>query len=190
MTPNEKEMTPQEELKETTEQCETTDNVEETAANEEVQQEQDPMAELQAKYDALHNDYLRLMADFDNYRKNVQKEKQSLLKYGSEGVLTKLLPVIDDFDLAIKSLDAAQDIESVKEGVGLIYKKFMTFLEQQDVKPIPAAQGDDFDDSIHDAMTTFPAPTPELKGKIVDCVTQGYKMGDKVIRYSKVVVGQ
>lgn len=159
-------------------------------AEEQGGEESDGMKALQKEYDDLHNSYLRLLADHENYRKNVQKEKQSLLKYGTEGVLTKLLPIVDDFELAIKSLDHATDIEAVREGVHLIYKKFTTYLDQQGVKPVPAEQGDAFDDNIHDAMTMFPAPTPELKGKIVDCVTKGYKLGDKVIRYAKVVVGQ
>lgn len=152
--------------------------------------ETDVVKTLQKEYDDLHNRYLRLLADHENYRKNVQKEKQSLLKYGTEGVLTKLLPIVDDFELAMKSLDGATDVEAVREGVHLIYKKFVTYLDQQGVKSVPAEQGDAFDDNIHDAMTMFPAPTPELKGKIVDCVTKGYKLGDKVIRYAKVVVGQ
>jgi molecular chaperone GrpE len=150
----------------------------------------DPTAELQQKYDALRNDYLRLMADFENYRKNTLKEKQNLLKYGGEETIKKLLPVIDDFERAMASLETATDIASVKEGVGLIYTKFTGYLDQNGVKSIPAAPGDAFDDSKHDAMTMFPAPTPELKGKIVDCVTKGYTLGDKVIRYAKVVVGQ
>jgi molecular chaperone GrpE len=130
------------------------------------------------------------MADFENYRKNTLKEKQNLLKYGGEETIKKLLPVIDDFERAMTSLESATDVESVKEGVGLIYTKFTAYLDQNGVKAIPAAAGDVFDDSKHDAMTMFPAPTPELKGKIVDCVTKGYTLGDKVIRYAKVVVGQ
>ncbi len=148
------------------------------------------LAELQQKYDVLRNDYLRLMADFENYRKNMLKEKQNLLKYGGEETIKKLLPVVDDFERAIASLDNAADMEAVKEGVHLIYAKFVKFLEQSGVEVIPSAQGDTFDDNLHDAMTMFPAPTPELKGKIVDCVTKGYKLNDKVIRFAKVVVGQ
>lgn len=148
------------------------------------------LAELQQKYDVLRNDYLRLMADFENYRKNMLKEKQNLLKYGGEETIKKLLPVVDDFERAIASLDTAVDMDSVKEGIHLIYAKFTKFLEQSGVEAIPSAQGDTFDDNLHDAMTMFPAPTPELKGKIVDCVTKGYKLNDKVIRFAKVVVGQ
>ncbi len=164
----------------------------ETAAENPAAEEAaaDPLAELQQKYDALRNDYLRLMADFENYRKNTLKEKQNLLKYGGEETLKKLLPVVDDFERAMASLENATEIEAVKEGVHLIYSKFTAYLDQNGVKPIPAQPGDPFDDSKHDAMTMFPAPTPELKGKIVDCVTKGYTFGDKVMRYAKVVVGQ
>lgn len=149
-----------------------------------------PQEDWQQKYEALRGDYLRLMADFENYRKNMLKEKQNLLKYGGEETLKKLLPVVDDFERAMASLETATDVASVKEGVSLIYTKFTGYLDQNGVKAIPAAPGDAFDDSMHDAMTMFPAPTPELKGKIVDCVTKGYTLGDKVIRYAKVVVGQ
>jgi molecular chaperone GrpE len=180
-----------EELKQDAPQAETPQTeAQPTEADAQADQPADAQAELQQKYDALRGDYLRLMADFDNYRKNTLKEKQNLLKYGSEETLKKLLPVIDDFERAMASLETATDVASVKEGVGLIYTKFTAYLDQNGVKAIPAAPGDAFDDSKHDAMTMFPAPTPELKGKIVDCVTKGYTLDDKVIRYAKVVVGQ
>ena len=130
------------------------------------------------------------MADFENYRKRTLSEKQDLLKYGGSETLKKLLPVIDDLERAIDAMEKTDDVASVKEGVNLIYSKFKTYLEQNNLTVIPAAMGDDFNDDIHEAMTMFPAPTPELKGKIVDCVTKGYKLNDKVIRYAKVVVGQ
>ncbi len=169
---------------------ETGETASQAASGEDEAAAADPLAELKQKYDALRNDYLRLMADFENYRKNTLKEKQNLLKYGGEETIKKLLPVVDDVERAIASLDHAADMEAVKEGVHLIYAKFTKFLEQSGVEVIPSAQGDTFDDNLHDAMTLFPAPTPELKGKIVDCVTKGYKMNDKVIRFAKVVVGQ
>ncbi len=139
---------------------------------------------------AAHKDaYLRLMAEFDNYRKNTAKDKQALLKYGGEGVLKELLPVIDDFERGLASLGTSDDLEGVKQGVELIYQKFTGFLAKNKVTEIPAAAGDDFDDTLHEAITTFPAPTPDLKGKIIDCPTKGYKLDDKVIRFAKVVVG-
>ena len=188
MTPNEKEMTPQEELKETTEQCETTDNVEETAANEEVQQEQDPMAELQAKYDALHNDYLRLMADFDNYRKRTIKEKADLIKNAGERIITDFLPIVDNFERALESMKTAEDVDAVRQGVELIYNQVMSMMKSNGVAVIETENAP-FDTEFHEAITTIPAPTPEMKDKIVDCTTKGYTMNEKVIRHAKVVVG-
>ena len=151
---------------------------------------EEQIEELQKQLAAQKDAYLRLMADFDNFRKNSLKDKQNLIKYGGEDALKKLLPVIDDFERAIASLEKSDDIAGVKEGINLIYSKFQSYLEQNKLTVIPAEMGDDFDESIHDAMTLFPAPTPELKGKIVDCVTKGYKLDDKVIRFAKVVVGQ
>ena len=151
---------------------------------------EEQIEELQKQLAAQKDAYLRLMADFDNFRKNSLKDKQNLLKYGGEDALKKLLPVIDDFERAIDSMEKSDEITSLKEGVNLIYGKFKTYLEQNNLTVIPAAMGDDFDESIHDAMTLFPAPTPDLKGKVVDCVTKGYKLNDKVIRFAKVVVGQ
>lgn len=152
--------------------------------------------ELQEKYDlleqknqTLQNDYLRLMAEFDNYRKRTLKEKADLLKSGGEDVIKKLLPVIDDFERAIDALEKSDDINAVKEGVNLIYNKFKAYLESNNVKEIPSI-GESFDTELHEAITTFPAPTPEQKGKVIDCMTKGYKHNDKVIRYSKVVVGE
>lgn len=166
-------------------------NVQEQPAeekNEPTPEEQ--IEELQKQLAAQKDAYLRLMADFDNYRKNALKDKQNLLKYGGEDAFKKLLPVIDDFERAIDHMEKSDDIASLKEGVKLIYSKFKTYLEQNELTVIPAEQGETFDDSVHDAMTLFQAPTPELKGKIVDCVTKGYKLKDKVIRFAKVVVGQ
>lgn len=151
---------------------------------------EEQIEELNKQLAAQKDAYLRLMADFDNYRKNTAKDKQNLVKYGSEDALKKLLPVIDDFERAIAHLDKSEDMEAVKEGINLIYGKFQNYLTQNDISVIPAEQGAEFDDNIHEAMTMFPAPTPELKGKIVDCVTKGYKLKDKVIRFAKVVVGQ
>ena len=157
---------------------------------QEAQETPEERIEALEKEVAAHKDaYLRLMAEFDNYRKNTAKDKQALLKYGGEGVLKELLPVIDDFERALASLEKSDDIEGVKEGVNLIYQKFIGFLTKNKVTEIPAAAGDKFDDTVHEAITTFPAPTPDLKDKIIDCPTKGYKLDDKVIRFAKVVVG-
>lgn len=151
---------------------------------------EEQIEELQKQLSAQKDAYLRLMADFDNFRKNTLRDKQNLLKYGGEDAFKKLLPVIDDFERAIDHMEKSDDINSLREGVNLIYSKFKTYLEQNELTVIPAEMGETFDENIHDAMTLFPAPTPELKGKVVDCVTKGYKLKDKVIRFAKVVVGQ
>ena len=151
---------------------------------------EEQIEELQKQLAAQKDAYLRLMADFDNFRKNTLRDKQNLLRYGGEDAFKKLLPVIDDFERAIDHMEKSDDINSLREGVNLIYSKFKTYLEQNELTVIPAEMGETFDENIHDAMTLFPAPTPELKGKVVDCVTKGYKLKDKVIRFAKVVVGQ
>lgn len=162
---------------------------EETASQAEISVEEQ-IAALEAKIKGQQDDYLRLMAEFDNFRKRTLKEKQDLHKYGAEETVKKLLPVIDDFERAIQHNEQADDIEAVKEGFNLIYQKFQSFLSSCKISEIPAAQGDAFDEEIHDAMTMFPAPDESLKGKIIDCPTKGYKLEDKVIRFAKVVVGQ
>ena len=159
------------------------------SAQDELNKMTERCDELQKKYDDMHNDYLRLMADFDNFRKRTLREKADLLKNGGEDTLKKLLPVIDDFERALGALESSDDIQAVKEGVELIYTKFKNYLEANGVKEIPAT-GEDFDTEIHEAITTFPAPTSEQKGKVIDCMTKGYKLNDKVIRFAKVVVGE
>ena len=173
-------------------QTETTEAQAQEQPAEEVKEvtPEDQIEELQKQLAAQKDAYLRLMADFDNFRKNTLRDKQNLLKYGGEDAFKKLLPVIDDFERAIDHMEKSDDINSLREGVNLIYSKFKTYLEQNELTVIPAEMGETFDENIHDAMTLFPAPTPELKGKIVDCVTKGYKLKDKVIRFAKVVVGQ
>ncbi len=167
-----------------------TENTEEKSEEKKELTPEEKIAELEKQLEEQKKSYVYLMADFENYRKRTLSEKQDLLKYGGSETLKKLLPVIDDLERAIDAMEKTDDVASVKEGVNLIYSKFKTYLEQNNLTVIPAAMGDDFNDDIHEAMTMFPAPTPELKGKIVDCVTKGYKLNDKVIRYAKVVVGQ
>lgn len=173
-------------------QTETTEAQAQEQPAEEVKEvtPEEQIEELQKQLAAQKDAYLRLMADFDNFRKNTLRDKQNLLKYGGEDAFKKLLPVIDDLERAIDHMEKSDDINSLREGVNLIYSKFKTYLEQNELTVIPAEMGETFDENIHDAMTLFPAPTPELKGKIVDCVTKGYKLKDKVIRFAKVVVGQ
>lgn len=133
--------------------------------------------------------YLRLQAEFDNYRKRTLKEKAELIKAGGEDVLKGLLPVVDDLERALKAVDTAVDLQAVKEGIVLITSKFTDFLASKGVKAIEA-QHADFDVDLHEAITKIPAPAPELKGKVVDVIVKGFTLNDKVIRYSKVVVGE
>ena len=149
---------------------------------EELKQSKEKIKEFQDKY-------LRLSAEFDNYRKRTLKEKMDLTKYASEDVLKDLLPVIDDFERAFNNIDNAKDCNAVKEGIGLINNKFKEFLSQKGLKEIEAIN-QDFNMDLHEAVTKIPAPEEKLKGKIVDVIEKGYMLNDKVIRYSKVVIGE
>ncbi len=144
--------------------------------------------ELQDKYNELNDKYLRLSAEFDNYRKRCLKEKTDLIKSAGEDILLNILPVMDNFERAMKSLDENPDIDSVKEGVHLIYNSFKDFLSQKGIKEIEAI-GEDFDTDKHEAISQIPAPNEEQKGKVIDIVEKGYELNGKIIRFAKVVVG-
>lgn len=141
------------------------------------------------KLSKLSDDYLRLMAEYDNYRKRTLKEKSELIRNGGEKVLKDLLPVVDDLDLALQNIDKAEDITAVREGIRLIHSKFVDYLSRQGVKAIET-EGKPFDEELHEAIATFPAPTEEQKGQVIDCVKKGYTLNDKVLRHASVVVGQ
>lgn len=147
------------------------------------------IAELEAALEKEKSQYLFLMADFENFRKRTLKEKADLLKYGGESAMRDLLPVVDDFERAIDAIAKGGDLDSLKEGVELIYNKFVKYLERNKVVPIEST-GKDFDDNLHEAITTFPAPDESLRGKVIDTTTKGYMIDDKVLRHAKVVVGQ
>lgn len=144
---------------------------------------------LQQKYDELSNSHLRLLAEFDNYRKRTLREKADLIKAGGESALVNLLPVLDDFERALQTIRAAEDIEAVKEGLELIYTKFGAYLTQQGVKPMEAL-GQPFDTDRFEAVATVPAPESDQKGKVIDMLQTGYTLYGKVIRHAKVVVGE
>ena len=133
--------------------------------------------------------YIRLSAEFDNYRKRTLKERLDTIKTASATVLEKLLPVVDNFERALKSTENAKDVQSVAEGIKLIYTNFQEFLKQNGLKEIEALHHE-FDVDKHEALTKIPAPSPELKGKIVDVIEKGYTLNDKVVRYAKVVLGE
>lgn len=141
------------------------------------------------KYEELNEAHLRLRAEFDNYRKRTLREKADLIKNGGETALKDLLPVVDDFERAMQNISKTEDVAAVKEGLDLIYSKFMNYLAQQGVKPVEAI-GKAFDTELFEAIATIPAPEADMKGKVIDCVQTGYFLFDKVIRHAKVVVGE
>lgn len=166
---------------ETTEQAQQAEVVEETIESTED--------DLLKKFETLNDSHLRLMAEFDNYRKRTMREKADLLKSAGESILVNILPLVDDFERGLKASENAIDVNAVREGMKLIYDKFSAFLAQNGVKEIETTEKP-FDTEFHEAITTIPAPVEELKGKVIDCVQKGYVMNEKVIRFSKVVVGE
>ncbi len=144
---------------------------------------------LQAEQEEMKDKYLRLSAEFDNYRKRTMKEKAELILNGGEKAFKAILPVIDDMERALATMQKATDVEAVKEGVDLIYNKFIQILGQNGVQAIDTKEKE-LDTDYHDAIAIIDAPTEELKGKILDCVETGYTLNDKVIRHAKVVVGK
>lgn len=162
------------------------ENQEEVVEND-ILEEQEIVDELAEKFEKLNDSNLRLMADFDNYKKKSLKEKSDLIKYSGEKVFLNLLPVIDDMDLAI--LNFPEEESPLKDGILLIRDKFIAFLNQNGVKVIETEDAV-FDTDYHEAITVFPVPEEDKKGKVVDCVQKGYTFQDKVIRYAKVVVAE
>jgi molecular chaperone GrpE len=161
----------------------------ESDANEQVEvEERDPLEELQEQYNELNNKYLRLYSDFENFRKRNAKERIDLIMNGGQDVFKLLLPIIDDFERAQTNMETAKDVPSVKEGVDLIYHKLVKELEAKGLKPMET-KGEVFDSEVHEAITQIPAPSDDMKGKVVDELEKGYYLNDKVIRFAKVVVG-
>ena len=163
---------------------------------EEPEKELTPEEKLQAQVDELTKEqeemkdkYLRLSAEFDNYRKRTMKEKAELILNGSEKAFKAILPVVDDMERALATMQKATDVEAVKEGVELIYNKFMQILGQNGVQAMDTKEKE-LDTDFHDAIAIIDAPSEELKGKILDCVETGYTLNDKVLRHAKVVVGK
>ena len=181
---------------------ETKQEVEEQEVNNEAQTEENngniEMSEdnetsliekLEAEKKDLNDKYLRLFAEFENYKKRTSKERIELFKTANQEVMTALLPIMDDFDRGLVEIKKSEDSE-LFTGMELISNKLKNTLTQKGLTAIEVKAGDDFDSEIHDAITQIPAPTEDLKGKIIDCVEKGYKLGDKIIRHPKVVMGQ
>ncbi|NQX91285.1 MAG: nucleotide exchange factor GrpE [Flavobacteriales bacterium] len=158
-------------------------------ATAESHEEQDPLAKAQAEINDWKNKYTRLYAEFDNFRKRTSKERIEMIKNAGKDVLVDLLPLIDDFDRAIKAGEESDDPQSVNEGFVLIQQKFYKALESKGVKPMNSI-GEPFDVEFHEAITNIPAPSDDMKGKVVDVIEKGYFLNDQVLRYAKVVVGQ
>jgi len=147
------------------------------------------IAELENANREINDKYLRLSAEFDNYRKRTLRERMELTKTAAESVMLSILPVTDDFERAMHSIEQGMDFEATKEGILLIYNKFKEFNKQNGITEIEAA-GKEFNTDLHEALTKIPAPTEDMKGKIVDVIQKGYYLNDKVIRFAKVVVGE
>lgn len=195
MDSKEKEINQEEELKvQETPNEGNEENVETEAPQDEAPQtEEERLAQELEKanqqIEEQKDKYLRLSAEFDNYRKRTMKEKAELILNGGEKSISSILPIVDDFERALKNMETATDVAAVREGVELIYNKFMTVLGQNGVKVIETKEKP-LDTDFHEAIAVIPAPTEELKGKILDCVQTGYMLNEKVIRHAKVVVGE
>lgn len=151
--------------------------------------ELDEIEVLQNKYDELNNSYLRLHAEFDNYRKRTLKEKVEIIKAGGERVLTDIIPLVDDFERALETVQNADNKEAIVEGLELIYSKFISFLNQNGVKEMEAI-GEKFDADKFEAVTTIQVEDKSQKDVVVDCIQKGYKLDEKVLRFPKVIVGK
>ncbi|PID94776.1 MAG: nucleotide exchange factor GrpE [Bacteroidales bacterium] len=162
-------------------------NISDVGEQELDMSEKEPTVE--EKYDTLNDNYIRLVAEFDNYRKRTIKEKAELIRSGGESVIVDVLPVVDNFERALKTIDSATDIVAIKKGTELIYQQLVKMLNDKGVKEI-VTDNVDLDTELHEAITTLPVVEEERKGKIIDCTQKGYTLNDKVIRYAKVVVGE
>ena len=160
---------------------------EEQTTEQEGSNVEEMLAEAEAQIEDLKDKNLRMMAEFENYRKRTAKEKLELQATAGERIFKDMLPLVDDFERARKAMGDSEDVDALREGIDLIYKKFIAFLEKHDVKAIET-EGQPFDVDKHEAITTL-AAGEDKKGQIIDCTQKGYTLGDKVIRYSKVVVG-
>ncbi|MEY4573666.1 MAG: nucleotide exchange factor GrpE [Bacteroidota bacterium] len=164
-------------------------NSEETSESKEDKIEEQKESTWEDKFNEMNDRYIRLYAEFDNFRRRTQKERIELMATASAGILKELIPVLDDFERAIVVNETASEIDSVKEGFSLIYNKYKGILESKGLKPM-ISKGEVFDSELHEAIANIPTESDEMKGKIIDDVEKGYLLHDKVVRFAKVVVGQ
>ncbi|MCD8318458.1 MAG: nucleotide exchange factor GrpE [Paraprevotella sp.] len=162
------------------------ENINNEAEKEETAE--DKLAAAEAQIDELKDKNLRQVAEFDNYRKRTMKEKADLILNGAEKTITAILPILDDMERALKNMDKMEDVKAVKEGVDLIFQKFVKILGEQGVKKIETKEAA-FNTDLHEAIAQVPAPSDDMKGKVVDCVKTGYTLNEKVIRHAQVAVG-
>ncbi len=191
----------EEELKSQTQEAETANaDMEEAKATVEEQEEEkreltpeekltEELEKAQRAIEEQKDKYLRLSAEFDNFRKRTMKEKAELIKNGGEKAINAVLPVLDDLERALQNMEKTEDVKAIYDGVNLIYQKFLKTLHQEGLEKMEPV-GADFDTDYHEAIALVPAQSEEQKGKVLDCVQTGYKLNDKVIRHAKVVVGQ
>ena len=163
-------------------------NTNDTKAEDSIEEEKDELTIAQEALATEKDKFLRLFAEFENYKKRTSKERIELFKTAGQEVLQSLLPVLDDFDRAQKEIEKSED-SALKEGVNLIHEKLKNTLKLKGLELVEVNAGEAFDAEIHEAITQIPAPTEDLKGKIVDVIEKGYKLGDKIIRFPKVVTG-
>ena len=171
------------------EQVEST-QAEANEAQEQVLEEQTNDEKLDTEIKQEKDKYLRLFAEFENYKRRTAKERIELFSTASEDVMKTLLPVLDDFERALAHIDEDKEAEELRKGVLLIYQKLIKTLEHKGLKLMEVKKGDTFNADNHEAITQIPAPSDDLKGKIIDIVEKGYLLGEKVIRFPKVVIGQ
>ena len=188
-----------EEKKITNEEC-VTEQTNDTATQEQVEEQnekeltpeehlQKELSEANDKIADLNDKFLRQAAEFDNYRKRTMKEKAELIKNGGERVMEAILPVLDDFERALANMAKDDNAKEILTGIELIHTKFVNILKSNGLQKIET-EGQDFNTDYHEAIAMVPAPTPELKGKVLDCVQTGYMLNEKVIRHDKVAVGE
>ena len=165
-------------------ESQTNDNTAENRSNEEAE-----IIQLEKQNAELKDKYLRLYAEFDNFKRRTVKEKLDLMRTAAQDTMTALLPVLDDFDRAKKNAEDDKTTEVFTEGIHLVYQKLYSVLSQKGLEPMEST-GESFDPELHEAVTEIPAPSEDMKGKVIDTIEKGYKLGDKIIRHAKVVTGK